>query len=502
MTSVSDDRTDLSSPGITQKIAASSLWMVAGKAVATLLAFVVTATLTRALGVYAYGELTTAFAFLVFFGVIADFGFFQILVREIARRPDDRETITNHILTMRILFGLIVYAGAALLVWLFPYSSVVKTGVVILSVAQFFLSLNNTLIGVFQASLRMDRAVLGELAGRSLLLGLVLWAVMAGRTDLWLIFALYGVANFVNFLISLAFVRRMIRLRLTYHQVAWRKILAETLPMGIVTMLIVLYFRIDTLLLSVMKTPVEVGIYGVPYKMLEILILLPGILTGNILPVVTQLIRTNRDRLRSLMQTAVEIYAILSLGSLAGIILLARPAIHLVAGQEFVEASALTLALPWGSQAITAVHLLGVLAFAMALSYFSHLWGIVVVSAGHQRALIRPTLIALLINLIGNLLLIPQGSYLAAAIMTVVTEGYICLAVGRLAVASIEFRLAGARLARIIIAVIIFAIVIWPVRSQPLILSLPLGIVVYLTALLLFRAIPPSVVSLLKRQIV
>ncbi len=49
-----------------------------------------------------------------------------------------------------------------------------------------------------------------------------------------------------------------------------RELLGESLVLTMVTLLGLIHFKVDTLLLSVLRTPVDVGIYGVAYKLHEV----------------------------------------------------------------------------------------------------------------------------------------------------------------------------------------------------------------------------------------
>lgn len=472
---------------LSRQIATNTLWMVAGKAITTILSLILTAALARSLGVFGYGEFTTTFAFLVFFGVIADFGFYQILVRELARQPDSQETIANNILTMRALFAFVVYGAAALLVWLFPYSDAVKLGVVILAGASFFLSVNGTIIGIFQANQIMVRAVASDVIGRVFLLVTVLIA-LANSWSLPAILTLYATANLVNLVLNYIFVRPILRLGFRYQPKTWRMIFHETWSMGLVTTLIILYFRIDTVILSLIKSPIDVGIYGVPYKILEILVLVPGILTGNILPALTKLLAENDRRFQQLIQLGFDILAILAIGVVTGLVLISRSAIELVAGGEFLRASTIAI----GSRPVTAVTLLTLLALALLPIFFSYLSSTVLIASGHQRALIKPALAALIINIGLNLLFIPQWSYLAAALATIITETFVALYSWQLARQFVPIELSFARISKALLAALLMTVIIWPLRERSLAYPIIVGAAVYAGTLLILKTFPPQ----------
>ena len=483
--------------GFARAIATNTAWLLSGKFLVVILSLIMTAALTRSLGVYHYGELTAAFAFVSIFGVVADFGFFQILVREIARRPSEEEVITNNLFTLRTLFGFLIYALAAASVWFVPltvYDANVKIGILILAAASFLLSINTTLIGVFQAHHEMHKAVVGDVVSRSLLLGLLLFALAHG-TSLPLIFSLYLLANSLNLVITYSYLRRHVELRPAFQFNHWRVLFIEAWPLGVVTMLGIIYFKIDSVILSILRQPTDVGIYGAAYKIFEFLTIVPGLFMGTVFPVITRLIEIDQERLRRVMQAAFDVLMMIVLPAVAGLLLVASGAIGLLAGGEFLSATTVTLF----HHPLTGVDALLLLSLALIPVYIGNLWGPVVIAYNRQSTMIRPGLIAVVLNIILNLLLIPRGSYMAAALVTFITEAYIAWSWSRVAQASLPIVLNYDRVWRTLVATVAMAIVIWPLRHLSVIFPIVIGGLVYLALIWLLGVIPKDFRQILKR---
>lgn len=483
---------------VTKQVISNSFIQVGGKVLTTLLSLFITATLARSLGVFGYGEFATVFAFMAIFGVLADFGFFQILVRELARRADEQERVLANLLAMRSAFALIVYALSAGLVWFLPYSEVVQVGALILAGASFLLSTNTTLLGVFQAHHRMDKAIIGDVLSRIFLLGAVIWAFRAGW-GLPEIFWLYFAANALNLAVTYFLVRPMIRLRLRYEPTEWKLFLKETIPMGMVTSLSVIYFRIDLVILSLLETPIEVGIYGAPYKILEVLMFVPGIFMGNALPAITRLVDDHKEAFRRLIQVNFDILTILAFGCLVGLALLASQAIRLVVGEEFVTSSTFALHIGNTSWSIGAPELLAFLTIPLAIVFFSYFFGTLLIASRQQSRLIIPNLVAVILNVVLNLIFIPQGSYFAAAITTIVTEIYVLVATIRLARQFVAIPVELTRFWKIGLAALAMGAVMWPVREMLLVIPLLVGALTYLAALWLLGVFPTNLFERLRR---
>src|SRR3989338_9344642 len=72
------------------------------------------------------------------------------------------------------------------------------------------------------------------------------------------------------------------RLRIDFGH--WRASIKEAFPIAVSLVFVFLYFKLDTVLLSLMKPAGDVGIYSVAYKVLEVVIFLPAMYMGLIMP--------------------------------------------------------------------------------------------------------------------------------------------------------------------------------------------------------------------------
>lgn len=486
---------------LARPILTNTIWMVGGRILVTAASLLLTGILTRSLGVFGYGELSIAVAYMAFANVVGDLGFYELLVREVSRRSSaiDQQEVANNILTLRIVLTAFVYAGAAALVFAFPYSHNVQLSVVILAIVNFLLTTSNTLVGIFQAHQRIQPSVVSEVISRLILVGLVL-LVAPLHWPLPKILALYAASALLGLALNGLFVGKYHRIRFIYQLDVWKNLLRETWVLGLVTVVMVLYFKIDSVILSVLKTPVEVAIYAVPYKILEVLLFIPTMFGGNILPVLSRLGPRGGIQLHQLIQASFDGLILAGFSIAAGIILLAPQIVRVVAGEEFVTASSLQLTIGAFSVGVTAPMLLRILAMAMAAIFIAQLWSVTLVALGKQRLLIRPALFALVTNIALNFLLIPRGSYLAAALVTLLTEAFVCVANGRLVFREVPMRLSSTRLRKGAAATLVMSLAVWPVRDLPLLLPIAVGATSYLASLWLLRALPAGLFHLFGRR--
>lgn len=481
----------------TQKIAYNTLIQIVGKIATTVLSLILVGALTRYLGVFGYGEYTTVFVYISFFGILADFGFFNILVREISAHPEKEEEIVSNLLTFRAIFAFAIYALGVIVSFFMPYSATVKTGILFLSIAMFFLTQNSSLVGIFQTHHRMDKAVLSDVAGRALILVLSLWLIKI-KSSLELIIFVNVIGNLFNLFLSWLFAGPFIFLKPAFDFDFWKKIFRAAWPLGVTAIFGVIYFKIDSVMLSILKGSQDVGIYGAPYKILEILTLVPSIFMGNVFPLITRYIEQKDDRLRPAVQKSFDFLSIAAFGILFGGLALSNNIIRFIAGDEFVSASTVSFA----GQVINAPAVLGILLFAVAASYFANLFSPVVIAAGKQKSLILPAFLATILNVSLNLILIPRWSYLAASVTTVITEVFILWFWARLTYRYLQFFPALKNLLKIIVAGALMAFVLLFLRGLHVLLAVGLGALIYFALLYSFRVINKDLIlSLIPKKI-
>lgn len=401
----------------TRKIAYNTIVQYIGKAITTAISLVLIAALTRYLGVAGYGQYTTVFAYVAFWAVLADFGFFWVLVREISKPEADVGKIANNILTLRTVLGIIVFLVGFLIALFLKYDLTIKLGIGVIGIAWLWTTLNSTLVGVFQSKLRMDKAVITEVVGRAIILGMVLLMIKY-QMGLIGIFWAYVIGNLVNFLFSLLLASRYFKIKPQIDWDLWKKIAIMAYPIGITLILHLIYFRIDTVILSLMKGNIDVGIYGAPYKILEILLLLPALFMGAAFPVLTKYYVSKDKRLIPAFQKAFDFLIILAVPVVIGVSTLAKPIINFIAGEEFVNTSTISL----GNYQATAVTALQILIFSVGIYFIFNLFYYLVLVMNRQKELIRPYFIVVIVNIILNLIFIPFYSYIAAAVVTIISS--------------------------------------------------------------------------------
>ncbi|MBU1092629.1 flippase [Patescibacteria group bacterium] len=456
----------------TSKIAFNTAIQLVGKAVTVATSIVIVAYLTRYLGVAGYGDYATIFAYLGIFGVVVDLGLFVIGVREIAKHPDQEATILSNMLGLKIVFGLAIFALAYGITWGLPYSHVIRQGILLGAVSQFFISLNQVPLGSFQANLVMYKATISDVIARFLMLGLVWWFVGHNGTVLDMVLTVVA-ANIVAFGMNILLMRANYWLRPEFNLKEWGKIIKEALPMGIIMVLGAIYFRIDTLMLAGIKGSEAVGIYSAPYKILEVLLVVPSIFMSSVLPVITAAMNRSVADAQIIFQKAFNFLSITALPLVAGTVIASTQIMLLIAGGDFVASGPL----------------LKILVIALGGSFINSVMIYTMIAADQQKQLLVPYLGATIFNIVANLIVIPHYSYWGAALVTVVTEIWVLLASGYLVLRKLKFKIKWRVFGLAFLSSVVMSGGLYFIRTENLIWLVVVGGVIYSSMMLLTKAV-------------
>jgi O-antigen/teichoic acid export membrane protein len=104
----------MASGSLTRRVAYNSAVQLAGKAAVIGLGAISIVVVTRYLGTAGYGQYSLALTYIQLFGVLADAGIYTIVVRELAKRPQDTGKLVGNALALRLLLALVVVPAAVL----------------------------------------------------------------------------------------------------------------------------------------------------------------------------------------------------------------------------------------------------------------------------------------------------------------------------------------------------------------------------------------------------
>jgi O-antigen/teichoic acid export membrane protein len=385
-----------------RQIAWNTASQVAARVAAMAIGLATLVVVTRYLGVRAYGDLVAITVYVSVFGVFFDLGISTIVVRQLAQRQATPGELIGKVLTLRLALAVVVAAVAGLLTFAIyggHEHHQLRLGMVIGLPIILASAVSSTVSTYFQAELKMARLAALEVGTQLFSLALVVLLVALDE-GFYAIVAATVSATVFNALIALVLFRFLVPLRLQVDVTLWRRLFVQALPIGVALVLNVIYFRLDAFLLSVLKGPRDVGIYGIAFRFSEMLTPFPLFFVSSVFPVMaTAVAAHNLEQLGWITQRAFDVLLLAAVPVVLGTIAIAPQIVRLVAGTDFSDAE-----LP-----------LRIVIFGTGVSFLATLFGYVLVALDRQRNGVWLSLLTLLVNLGLNLALIPPYGYVAAA---------------------------------------------------------------------------------------
>ena len=392
---------------LTSKVAINTVVQSSSKAIMVATSIVTISLLTRYLGEEGFGEYTTVMTYLGLFGIIVDMGMYLIVVREVAKENADAEGILGNVLGIRLLVGGLILAMAPVIaILIFPYSYRVDMAIAIGAIGFLLISLNQIVAVVFQVNLIMWKLMVGEVLGRISILALTYYFILQNG-NLWLFILANTLGNVVLLFCSYWFAAKYVRLLPKFQWKKWKSLFVETAPLAAVTLLSRVYFSIDTIFLSIFRSQIEVGIYGLPYKVLDILISFPAIFAGLVFPAMSRYASLkNMVDLKRIYHKSFEFLLIIVVPILIGLCMTSNKIVALLGGEGFKDSP----------------YLLQILSLAVVFIFFTTLSNNLVIAVQKQSKLVWVALASAVFNVALNITLIPMYSYWAASFIAVATQ--------------------------------------------------------------------------------
>ncbi len=402
---------------LTRSVAYNTLTQLVGRIVSVALSVLIIGIVTRKLGVEGFGQLSTILAFGSLTAVFADWGILTVVARQIASRPGQSNALVKASLGLRIVSALLIYGVAWIVGYFLPYDQTIKHGLIFGLVMMFFASVNGVFLGVFQAKQRMDLASGVDLVSRLITLLITFWASRL-EGGLYTFAIAYMLGNFGMLVAAGLIVRRFVRVSFSFDWLAWRPIIKEALPMGLLTFFVWVYFRVDLFILTLLRPSFDVGIYSSAYKVFEVTTIIPGLFMNALFPALTRLTTSQSVRTPRVFQKAFDVLLMAGAPAAAGLFVLSPLAIGLIGGEQFLHASAVSF-LAWP---VTAVLVLELLAVGLVLIFLTHAFSYTLIASGRYRAMVWPVIVITGLNIGLNFIFIPRFSYLASTLITSLTE--------------------------------------------------------------------------------
>ena len=277
---------DKISPGL-RKILGNMSWLMVDRVVRMGMSLFVGVWIARYLGPAQFGSLNFAVAYIALFGSAATLGLEGIVVREVLHRPEDTHKTLGTTLALRGSAGLLA-AGVsiAVLCLIQPHDRQALLLVSIYSVTLIFQAFD-TIDAFFQSQVRSKITVWAK-NGAFLVVAVVRVLLIYAKAPVWaFVTAMAGE-------VMLGTVGLVLGYRLSGGKIlSWRssrkraaELLQQSWPVIFSSMAIMVYMRLDMVMLKMMQGEFAVGLYAAATRISEVWYFIPMAIVSSVSPAI------------------------------------------------------------------------------------------------------------------------------------------------------------------------------------------------------------------------
>ena len=360
--------------------------------------------LARKFSVAEYGSIISVFVFGNILVSLFELGFANYFQRKIASGKENLSEEINSVLTFRFVSYLIILGSSFLY---FPKDIISPMLVAIIVSAIFIFSTNWILIKIFYG-LNQYRSVFNRFLISRIVLIIGVAALISLNVSLTIIMTSFLLSAILEF--GLLFYQ-LLQMKLIEFKIDWRigvlkRILIYSVPMGIGVFFVMVYDRIDILLIQKIISTEAVSFYAIAYSLYKI----PSIFTPIVLtPLFTDLSsefelsrKINLTKLKniSLLLFAFAVFSIIITYFLADVI----------------------ISITYGYNYLASTDLLIMLVLALPFLFLNNLTGVTLNSIRKEGFVFYSTIIGASLNILLNVILLNMFGLMGAVITTIVSE--------------------------------------------------------------------------------
>ena len=360
----------------------------------------------RYLGVEEFGRFSFIISLVALFLTFTDFGINFYVIREVARRRERTQQFVGNALVVKLFLALtaVILINALAKVVGLSHNEIIGLRVACLGL--IFDTFIQQFYAGFRGHERMEYESLCFTVETLITASLGIVSVVLWRNLVYLLWA-YVIAKGINLTLTyLLYSRRIGSVRLFVDLGFWKKLVLSALPFALNTVFGLVAFRLDVILLRLLREPYYVGIYRSALSIAVTVSIFAYMYQAAIYPILSRLFIESGVRLRQAVERSLGVLYLAALAAAIPLFWFASPVVRLLFGDEYAASATI----------------LRILVLMLPFKFVDQVLGITLDSINKQN--IRPFIAgtAIAVNAALNLLLIHFLAARGAAVATVLTE--------------------------------------------------------------------------------
>ncbi|PMM04233.1 O-unit flippase [Vibrio breoganii] len=381
-------------------------WMMAEQCLRIIAGLFVGIWVARYLGPEQFGLFSYALAFSAIFTGIAKLGLDGILVRELVNHPNKRDILLGTAFWLKVMGSLLTFSLVVLILAFTSNDNTTKLYIILITIGFFFQSFQVVEL-YFQSQVLVKTVSICKTVQLTVSSLMKIYLVVIDAGLIW--FVLVTVLDTVSLAISF-----VVAYRLQYNPSFYKcfdlftaeRLLKDAWPLIISSVVIMVYMRMDQIMIKEMLGEKSVGIYSAAVRLSEALYFVPMFICTSLFPAILNAKKKSRQLYELRLQRLYIFMAWFAIILALPMTLLSDDLVALLYGEDYI-----------GTGQVLMIHVWAAVFVYLGVASSKYL-----VAENLTKIAFKRTILGAVSNLILNFWLIPIHGAVGAAIATLIAQ--------------------------------------------------------------------------------
>jgi len=388
-----------------KKYFVNTSWLFFERILRILISFIVSIFVVRYLGPKDFGLYSYVLSFAWLFASFSSLGLESISTREIVKHPDRRNEINGTVFFLRLAGGIVALVVTGITLTIIGEETYTSILILIFSgsfIFQAFTAIEYYFRGIVKAKYN------AYALSASVIFSSALKVIFILQKASIIYFVIAATAEYLFLAIGLVIVYRQNNLSIFNwkYSKAWASsLLKDSWPLALSGIVVMIYMRIDQVMIKNMMSDEAVGYYAAAVRLCEAWYFIPVTLCNSIFPAIVNAKNVSEAFYNNRMQKLYDLLTWLAIAIAIPVTIFSSLIIQLLFGSDFADASPVLTIYIWAGVAV----FLGV-----ASSQY-------LINENLTKLSFMRTLIGMILNVVLNFILIPSYGIVGSAVATLVS---------------------------------------------------------------------------------
>jgi PST family polysaccharide transporter len=392
------------------KISGNVSWLFLDKVLKIIIGLFVSAWVTRYLGPSLFGVLSFGLAFAALFMPLSSMGLPNIVVRNIVRKPENKSEYLGTALIIQLITSIVSYGLSILIIFLIkPADQLQIIVVAIFSGMLVFRAWGDTFNYWFQSQIQSKYTVWSNIIASAIVAIIRISLILLQAPLLAFAGAMLFEIVLASGIITYYYLSQNEKLSLwKFNLQQARSLLADSWPLLLSSMAVVIYMKIDQIMLGSLVSNVDLGIYSAAVQLSEIWYFIPVAIASSFFPaVINTREKHSKNEYEFRMQMLFDLMVVTAYVIMILVVIFAPWIVSVLYGEDYIETGR-----------ILQIHILAFVFVSLGVARSNWL-----LAENYVKFSMFVTILGAVINILLNLVLIPRYAGLGAAWSTVLSYG-------------------------------------------------------------------------------